>query len=72
MSYIMQNVEHDNDWLPVYKLLNQKSHFGKDLSTKLTVTIVLKCIFNLVLHHTSYLPGKSILTLFISLPGETE
>lgn len=61
----MQNVEHDNDWLPVYKLLNQKS-------TKLTVTIFQKCIFNLVLHHTSYLPGKSILTLFISLPGVTE
>lgn len=55
-----------------YKLLNQKSNLGKNVSTKLIVTIFLKCIFNLVLHHTSYLPGKSILTLFISLPGETE
>lgn len=68
----MQNVEHDNDWLPVYKLLNQKSNLGKNVSTKLIVTIFLKCIFNLVLHHTSYLPGKSILTLFISSPGDTE
>lgn len=71
MSY-MQNVEHGNDWLPVYKLLKQKSNLGKDLLTKLTVTIFLKFIFNLVSHHISYLPGKSILTLFISLPGETE
>lgn len=54
--------------LPVYELLKQKSNVGKNLWTEWQFTI----IFNLVLNISSYLPGKSILTLFISLPGETE